>query len=493
MDEQVASREKGAFMGEHVIVADLGYGDAGKGTVVDWLCAQEPVHAVVRFNGGGQAAHNVVLPDGRHHTFAQFGSGTFRGVPTHLSRFVIVDPLAMAAEAAHLSELGVPDPFALLTVDRDALLATPYHVAAGRAREVARGEDRHGSCGMGVGETVAYALEHPDLAPTVGDCEDPVRLARKLRALRQALEAIWEETDQEADQETDQETVRNAGREAGRLPRRTGQGTGRGTRRGTEQRAGRPAGREVGREAVPSVEDCVVAYRAFAERVILVDSSFVTALLRRRPVVFEGAQGVLLDEWHGFHPYTTWSTTTFANALTLLDGAPAVRLGVLRSYTTRHGPGPLVTEDPTLEAVERHNGTGPWQGPFRVGHFDAVAHRYALAAAGGADALALTHLDVPVSRMCVSYDIGELPVGVAGDLDGQARLTARLLGARPRYLDGVDDWPAAVADALGVPVRVGSWGPTSADKTRLGGSTSCSPRSEGRDVRTGGVTAPERV
>lgn len=266
-------------MGEHVIVTDLGYGDAGKGTVVDWLCAQGPVQAVVRFNGGAQAAHNVVLPDGRHHTFAQFGSGTLRGVPTHLSRFMVVDPLALASEAAHLTALGVPDPFGLLTVDRDALLATPYHVAAGRARESARGAGRHGSCGMGVGETMSYALGHPGLGPTAGDCENPALLTRKLHALREALGV-----------------------------------------------------------AGPPVEDCVAAFRAFAERVILVDSSFTKALLRGHPVVFEGAQGVLLDEWHGFHPYTTWSTTTFANALALLDGVPAVRLGVLRTFTPGTGP-----------------------------------------------------------------------------------------------------------------------------------------------------------
>ncbi|WP_406311582.1 adenylosuccinate synthetase [Streptosporangium sp. NBC_01639] len=395
-------------MGEHVIVTDLGYGDAGKGTVVDWLCAQGPVQAVVRFNGGAQAAHNVVLPDGRHHTFAQFGSGTLRGVPTHLSRFMVVDPLALASEAAHLTALGVPDPFGLLTVDRDALLATPYHVAAGRARESARGAGRHGSCGMGVGETMSYALGHPGLGPTAGDCENPALLTRKLHALREALGV-----------------------------------------------------------AGPPVEDCVAAFRAFAERVILVDSSFTKALLRGHPVVFEGAQGVLLDEWHGFHPYTTWSTTTFANALALLDGVPAVRLGVLRTFTPRHGPGPLVTEDAALGTAEAHNMAGPWQGPFRAGHFDAVAHRYALAVAGGADALALTHLDAPVSRMCVSYDTGELPVGTAGDLDGQTRLTRRVLRARPRYTDGVDDWPAAVADALNVPVWLGSAGPTAMDKIRL--------------------------
>ncbi|GIH96610.1 adenylosuccinate synthetase [Planobispora siamensis] len=414
-----------------MIVVDLGYGDAGKGGVVDWLCAQGDVAAVVRFNGGAQAGHNVVLPDGRHHTFSQFGSGTLRGVPTHLSRYVVVDPLALTAEAEHLRRLGVSRPYGMITVDREALLATPYHIEAGRARELARGEDRHGSCGMGVGETMAYALENPFVAPKAGDCERPGLLAQKLNLLRERL------------------------------------GVGG-----------------------PPVADCVAAYRAFAARVALVDSSHMTQLLRRRPVVFEGAQGVLLDEWHGFHPYTTWSTTTFDNALALLEGVHAVRLGVLRTYTPRHGPGPLVTEDPDLALPEPHNGDGRWQGPFRTGHFDAVAHRYALAVAGGVDALALTHLDAPVSRMCDSYDIGELPVGRKGDLAGQAALTARLGEARPHYVDGVTDWPTAVSEALGVRVWLGSSGPTARAKSLF---PSAPPRRNDMRVMAHAGTARERA
>src|SRR5258707_5943403 len=143
--------------GEHVIVVDLGYGDAGKGTVVDWLCSPGQAggpRTVVRFNGGAQAAHNVVTQDGRHHTFAQFGSGTLSapGTRTYLSRFMLVDPLALVGEAEHLARLGVAAPLALVAIDRDALLTTPYHQAANRAREAARGAARHGSCGMGVGE-----------------------------------------------------------------------------------------------------------------------------------------------------------------------------------------------------------------------------------------------------------------------------------------------------------------------------------------------------
>ncbi|WP_089154711.1 adenylosuccinate synthetase [Micromonospora sp. NBS 11-29] len=376
----------------HVMVVDLGYGDAGKGTVVDALCAARPVHTVVRFNGGAQAAHNVVLRDGRAHTFAQFGAGTFRpGVRTHLARQVVVDPLALAAEADHLASVGVPDAFERLTVDGEALLATPYHRAANRAREIARGADRHGTCGLGVGEAVAYGLAHPA---------------------------------------------------------------------------------ELGPLDAPPVDDCLPAYAAFADRVAIVDRSWLAGALRAGTCVFEGAQGVLLDEWHGFHPYTTWSTTTFANAETLLAEAgmagAAQRLGVLRVTTTRHGPGPLVTEDPTLPFTDPRNPTNAWQGRFRFGHFDAVAHRYALEVAGGVDGLALTHLDLagPELRICRRYADGldRLVPGPAGDLERQAALTDRLMRARPVLDEVPSDWATTVEEALGVPVVLTSHGPRAEEK-----------------------------
>lgn len=425
----------GDLAAEHVIVVDLGYGDAGKGTVVDWLCsgpASEPTRwaavprTVVRFNGGAQAAHNVVTADGRHHTFAQFGSGTFTpGVRTHLSRFVLVDPLALAAEAAHLASVGVPDALDRLTVDRDAFLTTPYHRAANRARERARGSSRHGSCGMGIGETARYALEYPADAPRVGDCGAPRTLARKLSLLRDRLLAEF------------------------------GAGT-----------AGRPC--------APPVPDVCAAYRTFAGRVRVVDGEHLIRLLHAGPAVFEGAQGVLLDEWRGFHPYTTWSTTTFANAQTLLAeaGMAATRLGVMRCYLTRHGPGPLVTEDPTLELPDPHNRENEWQGPFRTGHFDAVALRYAIEVAGGVDGIALTHLDIAARHrllVCDRYQVDgqrtdRLPVGPDRDLAWQERITRLLLRARPCYADPAADWPAVVGGALGAPVTLLSSGPTAQDK-----------------------------
>jgi adenylosuccinate synthase len=392
---------------DHIAVVDLGYGDAGKGTVVDALCAAEPVTAVIRFNGGAQAAHNVVTPAGRHHTFAQFGSGTFHGVPTHLSRFVVVDPLALAAEAAALG-----NPFQLLTVDGDALLATPWHRAANQARERRRGGARHGSCGMGVGQTMEYALSHAD-APRVADVLSPSRLRTRLAAVRDALGPF---------------------------------------------------------DDVPPLDDVVDAFLAFGRAVSIVDSSYLDGLLTRGRCVFEGAQGVLLDEWRGWHPYTTWSTTTFDNVAELCPSF--TRLGVVRTYTTRHGAGPFVTAAP-LDLPEAHNGVGEWQGAFRVGHFDAVAHRYAVTVAGGVDALAVTHLDaparVPELRICTSYEVDgsrweQIRPGPPRDLGYQAALTSLLARARPGDLERPEDWPERISELLDAPVLLESHGPRRSDK-----------------------------
>ncbi|WP_066374360.1 adenylosuccinate synthetase [Herbidospora mongoliensis] len=398
-------------MEDHIIVTDLGYGDAGKGTIVDWLCSRAPYRAVVRFNGGGQAGHNVVTPDGNHHTFSQFGAGTFWNVPTFLSRFMMVDPIRLASEAKHLLRLNVPDPIGLLTVDPDALVTTPYHKMVNRFRESSRGERRHGSCGMGVGETASYALDNPDAAIRVADCGNPWALRPLLRRLRD-----W-------------------------------------------------ASAEIGEPIrFPAVDDVADAYRQFAATV------HTGRLPSGGPLIFEGAQGVLLDEWHGFHPYTTWSTTTFTNAFELLGDVgmdDAKRLGVVRTYMTRHGNGPFVTEDPTLHLPERHNVTGEWQGPFRTGHLDLVALRYAALVCGGVDEIALTHLDVaeehPELKVCREYADG-LTLVPGGGLDHRATVSERLLTARPILSEAPESWGGLVAQELGAPVTIRSNGPTWLDK-----------------------------
>lgn len=401
-------------MSKAYIVTDLSFGDAGKGTVVDYLSRQGST-VVVRHNGGPQAAHNVVTADGQHHTFAQFGSGSLvPGTRTHLSRYMLVNPLNMENEALHLQSLGHHDIWNRISVDDQALLITPWHIALNRIREWRRGEGRHGSCAQGVGETMRQSLEKPDITVRVGDIG--VGMQDKLNRLRRYLHwYIGMDVPAGEQQGPDWDLLRD--------------------------------------ETVAA--DVAARYESWAAKLQIVSGNYLRYLSQTHDqVVFEGAQGVLLDEWFGFHPYTTWSTTTSANALQLLDeigyADDIQRLGVIRAYTTRHGPGPFVTEDPSLgiQLPELHNGVGHWQGAFRVGPLDLVAHRYALDVTGGVDQLVVTGMDRSDRwQYCNQYDLPVEPdterffepdgrrvkVGKVDDLDYQARLTELLERCRPIY------------------------------------------------------------
>lgn len=436
------------------LIVDLTFGDAGKGTITDFLARKRPVHTVIRFNGGAQAGHNVVTPDGRHHTFSQFGAATFvPGVRTHLSRFMILNPLSMLIEEQKLVSAGVADAFDRTTISKEALVVTPFQRAANRLREMSRGEGRHGSCGMGIGETAMDSQVIGRTALRAGDLDDTAALRRKLRWIQEYK---------------------------------------RGQMRDTIERC-----RDfvVAKDEIAILEDeaiidsYVEMLAPFVKRASLVGDDLLGGILRRPgDVIFEGAQGVLIDEWRGFDPYTTWSTCTFDNASALLkehsfDGQ-ATRIGVVRAYATRHGPGPFVTEDAELGKVipDTHNRMDDWQRNFRIGWFDAVATRYAVAACGSIDALAVTGIDrlrhVPEWKMCVAYARGvrDIPLGTERDLAYQRELTGRLMEATPVYrvsaTAGLFETRAAqhlvqIAAETGVQVRIASFGPAADDKKFL--------------------------
>lgn len=340
--------------GTPVIVIGLGLGDEGKGSIIDYLAAMavDPV-TVVRFNGGAQCAHNVVLDDGTHHTFAQFGSGTFvPGCKTHLSRYMMINPGNFLREEEHLRQIGVGDGFARLTIEEGALITTPFHVAMNHARERARGVDAHGTTGQGIGETMSDSLFNPSLSIRVSDLLEPEKLRKKLEKLRR-------------------EKYRQAREILG--PRLA-------------------APRDlVDRNVIDAV---MKEYREFTSRIKIVGPEWLQGILdsSNEQVIFEGAQGVLLDQDVGFHPHTTWSKTTTANALELLCGREAKTLGVLRTYMTRHGAGPLVTDTDSVSGEELHNSDQDTAGLFRVGYLDLVALSYALEVQP-VDELAITHLD----------------------------------------------------------------------------------------------------
>lgn len=375
-----------------ILVCDLGFGDAGKGSVVDALTRRYQAHTVVRFNGGCQAAHNVVLPNGMHHTFAQFGSGFFAGAKTYLSEFMLVEPLAFLNEANHLKSLGHKEPEKTVFVNQDAVVTTPFHIIANRIRETERGCNRIGSCGMGIGETMQDLLD--GLYLTVGDLLDHKVLIEKLQVIR-----------------------------ARKL-------------------------QQFGIDFGLSLNEFLPKYGQFIKSVNVVSSEFFSDIAQNGVIIFEGAQGVLLDEWYGFHPYTTWSTTTFENAENVLKGylGEIIKLGLTRSHMVRHGPGPFPTEDLSVknQVIELHNKFGEWQRDVRLGWLDLPLLRYALDVVRGVDYLGLTHLDqVPTRnsqlRICSSYvdfkpSVPSFEKSNVGLLK-QQEMTNKLFSVAPNYLD----------------------------------------------------------
>lgn len=405
------------------IVVDLGFGDAGKGLLTDFLVRHLEADVVVRYNGGAQAGHNVVTPDGRHHTFSQFGAGAFLPhVKTYLSRHMVIHPSALLVEGDLLERKGVWDPFSRLRISDQALVITPFHQATNRIRELARGTSRHGSCGVGVGEAVEDSLSHPETSVFAGDLHHPIRLRQKLRSLR---EQKYEEISALC---KDASSVSQLAQEFGIF------------------------------EDESVLDTWISSITRIRELGLVVSDSVLENWLETDHAIFEGAQGVLLDADAGFHPFTTWSRCTAANATDLLQqlapNSSVTQIGVMRSYAVRHGPGPLPTETDSLAStVAEHNQHNDWQGTVRYGWFDAVLAGYALSVAGEMDMIAVTHLDMlshlEAWKYCQKYEqiqglrdlslevdgpddrLTNLRVPHAFSVDERARLSEELSAVRP--------------------------------------------------------------
>lgn len=390
-----------------ILTVGLGFGDEGKGATVDYLCRTFDAGLVVRYCGGSQAGHNVQLPDGRRHTFSQFGAGTLArptaSPRTYLGPHVIIDPSALLREAQHLTELGVPNPIELLSVHPRCLVATIWHRALNQLREVARNKDRHGSCGQGVGESRSYWLRYGSDAIFAADLFEQDVLRDKLELLRQR--ALLEM---------------------------------------------QPLVRQIDRDFLRELAlwdldtEAVARELSEAARAGLVVSFSVPAC---ETTIFEGAQGVLLDEYRGFHPYTTWSTVTTHHAWELVQQmeveAVAV-LGITRAYSTRHGEGPFPTDAPRLtrRLQDPGNPWNRWQGSLRCGWLDLPMLRYAAACTGPLDGLVVNHLDQVSDGdclLCDGYKGLKLAPSEAPDLDHQSFLTEQVQHAAPLFAPTTPD------------------------------------------------------
>lgn len=365
---------RGEIMGAHITV-DLGFGDSAKGATIDYLSHLHPNNVTVRYSGGPQAAHNVVQPDGRHHTFRQIGAGSF--VPTSktfLSKYMLVNPTSLLFEWDELQDLNV-DLTGRVYVSENAQVILPWYATMTQIRELIRENKVHGSTGEGISEARRNALNDKE-----------VLYIRDLNSddIYEKLDSLYHQTWNDLDKEL------------------TNSNFGFGTYRKVK---------DLVDNAFPyeNLSKLITDYEYFSEKVQIVADYKLKELASTNTLLFEAAQGILLDEYYGFHPYNTWTNTTTENALKLLSDInytdKITTYGLLRAYQTRHGAGPMPTQSTNLDYItEAHNRTEQWSGEFRNGYLDTILLNYALEL-NPVDYLVVSNLDQINEYITVStYD-----------------------------------------------------------------------------------------
>ena len=356
--------------GRNVVVVGTQWGDEGKGKVVDWLT--DHAQHVVRFQGGHNAGHTLVIK-GVKTALQLIPSGIMRpGVACYIGNGVVVDPAHLLAEIERLEAMGL-DVRSRLYLSESCPLILPFHVELDRAREALReesGAGRIGTTGKGIGP--AYEDKVARRALRVQDLKHPQRFEKKLRELvelhNEALGGYLH---------------------AERL------------------------------DAQPMFDQAMRLAERLAPMMADVGHRLHEAHRRGEPVLFEGAQGTLLDVDHGTYPYVTSSNCVAGNAAAGAGVGPGLLhyiLGITKAYTTRVGSGPFPTELPMdepgsvghhLSTVGQERGTVTGR-PRRCGWLDAALLKRSMII-NGISGLCITKLDVldglSEIKVCVGYEL----------------------------------------------------------------------------------------
>ena len=341
--------------GRNVVVVGTQWGDEGKGKVVDWLT--DHAQGVVRFQGGHNAGHTLVI-NGRKTALQLIPSGVMReGVACYIGNGVVVDPVHLLSEIERLEAIGV-EVRSRLFISESCPLILPFHVEVDRARETLRessGSGKIGTTGKGIGP--AYEDKVARRALRIQDLKHPQRFARKLAELL-ALHNV--------------------------------------------ALSGYLGSKAL--EFQPIYDQAMRVAEQLSPMFADVGYALHQSHLRGDRLLFEGAQGTLLDIDHGTYPYVTSSNCVAGNAAAGAGVGPQMlhyRLGITKAYTTRVGGGPFPTELPIDQAgtVGHHLSTvGQERGTVtgrarRCGWLDAAALRRAMII-NGISGLCITKLDV---------------------------------------------------------------------------------------------------
>jgi adenylosuccinate synthase len=370
------------------VVIGANWGDEGKGLMTDYLCRLHKADLVVRFNGGAQAGHTVITPEGRRHVFNHIGSGYYAGVPTYLSEYFILNPIIFRRE---FEELGVPKSYNIYA-SWNCRVTTYWDMLANRCLEQLRGDKAHGSCGCGINETIERDRYSVSLL-----CKD---WFRDISVVLESITEFWHKWLTEA-----KKTYH-----VDKLP-------------------------EWVIDAFSRKDEINKKFRE--------DFSYMS--YRMDPIcsvhsnnwddfeyaIFEGAQGLALDQFYGNYPYVTSSNTGMRNVLEIQRNGNVMGgenfeiseiIYVSRTYETRHGKDPFFIETNSQKLLDRAkdltNIPNEWQGTLRCSklNYHAMGNRIGLDirannlhsyAQSNKIKLAMTHCDQDrISNEYIFYRVG---------------------------------------------------------------------------------------
>ena len=350
-------------MGKNVVVIGTQWGDEGKGKIVDLLT--DRASAVVRFQGGHNAGHTLVI-EGKKTVLHLIPSGILRvGVRCLIGNGVVLSPTALLEEMSMLEASGVPAR-ERLGISESCPLILPYHIALDQAREVARGKKAIGTTGRGIGPTYEDKVSRRGIR--LGELLDPEHFKERLREVMEyhnfALEHYFKADTVDYQQVLDEALAQ-------------------------------------GEQIAPMVED--------------IPGTLHSLRKQGKSIMFEGAQGALLDIDHGTYPYVTSSTTTAGGAASGSGVGPRdldYVLGIVKAYTTRVGAGPFPTElfdDDGNHLGEKGHEFGATTGrQRRCGWLDIVALKRSLEI-NSVTGMCVTKLDVldgmETVKICVAYKL----------------------------------------------------------------------------------------
>lgn len=426
-----------ARIGQHVVVVGTQWGDEGKGKVVDWLT--DHAQAVVRFQGGHNAGHTLVI-NGRKTALQLIPSGIMRPeVPCFIGNGVVVDPAHLLGEIERLESMGI-DVRSRLFVSESCPLILPFHVEVDRAREALRAQTARGKIGTtGKGIGPAYEDKVARRALRVQDLKHPERLQSRVRELLE-----WH----------------------------------------NHALAGPLRSQPLQLEPVMQT----LSRAADALRPMMADVGYRLHHLHQQGarLLFEGAQGTLLDIDHGTYPFVTSSNCVAGNAAAGAGVGPQLLryvLGITKAYTTRVGGGPFPTElsieDPSsvgyhLSTVGQERGTVTGRAR-RCGWLDAAALKRSMII-NGISGLCMTKLDVldglPEILMCTGYQLDGVSIDIlpldAEDIERCQPVYRRFAGWQESTA-GVTRWEdlpvnarrylECVQEVIGVSIDMVSTGP----------------------------------